>query len=78
MRETALKWVEDSEPDRMAAMESQIYLARIAVGLNFAHKRVPADLKSKGFVYAMHALKHYLAFHASDWPKSGPNIRFSD
>ncbi len=67
-------WVEEAEPDRVSYMESQVLLARVAVGLNFTHKRVPEGLKQRGFLYAMSALKEYVKFHGVDWPRSGDRL----
>ena len=75
LRTTTWAWVEANEPDRVSSMQSQIMLARVAVGLNFAHKRVPEALKTRGFLYAGAALKEYLKLHDIDWPRSGPALR---
>ncbi len=49
-------------------------LARVAVGLNFTHKRLPSHLQQRGFLYAMSALKEYLRFHAVQWPRTGESL----
>ncbi len=69
-------WMEEAEPDRLSYMESQMILARVAVGLNFTHKRVPSHLQQRGFLYAMSALKEYLRFHAVKWSRTGESLRF--
>jgi len=74
LRLQAWSWVEAEEPDRISSMQSQMFLARVAVGLNFAHKRVPVGLKSRGFLYSMAALKEYIKFHDIPWPRSGSPI----
>jgi len=76
LRTEAFGWVEGAEPDRMSYMESQMMLARVAVGLNFTHKGVPAQLKRRGFLYAMSSLKEYVRFHGLDWPKTGVQLTF--
>jgi len=68
------RWMEETEPDRLSYMESQMMLARVAVGLNFTHKRVPFHLQQRGFLYAMSALKEYLRFHAVEWPRTGESL----
>lgn len=78
LRTATWEWVEDHEPDRVSAMESQILLARVAVGLNFTHKRIPDGLKERGFLFAMDALKTYVKFHGFDWPRIGPDIQLKD
>lgn len=75
LRETTWEWVEENEPDRASAIESQILLARVAVGLNFTHKRIPTGLKERGFLYSMDALKEYVSFHLFDWPRSGVDLQ---
>ncbi len=74
MRAEPSMWMEETEPDRLSYMESQMILARVAVGLNFTHKRVPSPLQQRGFLYAMSALKEYVRFHAVDWPRTGESL----
>jgi hypothetical protein len=77
LRATTWAWVEARESDRVSSMQSQIMLARVAVGLNFAHKRVPDALKTRGFLFAGASLKEYIKLHDIDWPRSGPSLRGS-
>jgi len=74
LRHAVAGWIEEAQPDRISYMESQLLLARVAVGLNFTHKRVPDPLKRRGFLYAMSALKEYAKFHSLEWPRSGPTL----
>ncbi len=69
-------WIDQAEPDRISYMESQVLLARVAVGLNFTHKGVPAGLQQRGYLYAMSALKEYVKFHGLEWPRSGQGLEF--
>ncbi|MEX0864891.1 MAG: tetratricopeptide repeat protein [Acidimicrobiia bacterium] len=71
LRSATWDWVEESEPDRVGGMESQLMLARVAVGLNFTHKRVDGEIKNRAFFYAMEAMKEYVKFHELDWPRDG-------
>ena len=75
MRATIEDWIEHNEPNRRSYLESQLLLARVAVGLNFAHKRIEQALKVRGFLYAMKNLKEYLRFHQVDWPEDGVVLR---
>lgn len=65
-------WIDRCEGDRLADMESQYLLARVAVGLNFTHKNLPESMKRRAFAYAASNLKDYLALNKVDWPKHGP------
>ncbi|MET1414076.1 hypothetical protein ABVF61_17520 [Roseibium sp. HPY-6] len=64
-------WIEKNEPDRLSFMESQCLLARVAAGLNFAHKNIDPRLRRIAFVYAAYSLKDYLQLNRIDWPKDG-------
>lgn len=65
-------WIDRCEGDRLADMESQYLLARVAAGLNFTHKNLPEGMKRKAFAYAASNLKDYLTLNKIDWPKHGP------
>jgi DNA-binding response OmpR family regulator len=71
-RSGVMQWIDEFEPNRLAYMESQHALARVAVGLNFVNKRVSHQIKLLSLLYAASNLKAYLAFQAIDWPVSGP------
>lgn len=64
-------WIEENEPDRLSFMESQYLLARVAAGLNFAHKNIDPRLRRIAFIYAAYSLKDYLQLNRIDWPKDG-------
>jgi tetratricopeptide (TPR) repeat protein len=76
MRGEAEAWVEASEPDRVASMLGQMMLARVAVGLNFTHKRIPGSLQQRGLLYAMSSLKDYVRFEGLSWPRAGATLVF--
>lgn len=67
-------WIETNEVERLAYMENQALLARVAAGLNFAHKRIAPELKLMGFYYAAVNLKDYLKLNRIDWDRSGPDF----
>ena len=56
-------------------MENQALLARVAVGLSFAHKRIPVVLRQMAYFYAASSLKDYLKLNRIEWAKSGPEYR---
>lgn len=72
LRQQAMEWIDRHEADRLSFMESQYLLARVAAGLNFAHKRVSENMRRMAFVYAAFNLKDYLKLNKVDWPKHGP------
>lgn len=76
IRGEVLAWVDANEPDRVSYMVGQMMLARIAVGLNFTHKRIPDALKQRGFLYAMSSLKDYVRFEGLSWPRTGAILEF--
>ena len=76
LRRGAMNWVERHESHRLSFMESQYLLARVAVGLNFAHKQLSAGARSHAFLYAAHNLKDYMTLNNVDWPRHGPVFRF--
>ncbi|MEM8659891.1 MAG: tetratricopeptide repeat protein [Pseudomonadota bacterium] len=78
VRGSVADWIESHEPDRLASMESQQMLARIAVGLSFVHKKSTPDLRKKALYYAAANLKDYLRLHSLDWPKQGPELAIAD
>lgn len=75
VRSGATEWIAEREPNRLAYMESQYLLARVAVGLNFVNKRVSEQIKLLSLLYAAMNLKWYLRFQAVDWPAVGPLLR---
>jgi len=46
--------------------------------MNFAHKDIDPGLKQRGLLYAMAALKDYLAFVGLEWARSGPPLDFDE
>ncbi len=66
------EWISEREPNRLAYMESQSWLARVAVGLNFVNKRVADQIKLLAFMYAALNLRSYLRFQGVSWPSVGP------
>ncbi|MES0885324.1 tetratricopeptide repeat protein [Roseibium sp. SCP14] len=77
LRREAMSWVERREIHRLSFMESQYLLARVAVGLNFANKRISDSARRHAFIYAAHNLKDYMTLNNVDWPRHGPLFRFS-
>ncbi|MBO9448175.1 phosphotransferase [Ruegeria sp. R14_0] len=76
LRRGAMSWVERHESHRLSFMESQYLLARVAVGLNFAHKQIGHGARSHAFLYSAHNLKDYITLNNVDWPRHGPVFRF--
>ncbi|MEM7222685.1 MAG: hypothetical protein AAF495_06885 [Pseudomonadota bacterium] len=74
-RREVMSWIERHEAHRLSFLESQYVLARVAVGLNFTHKRVDESIKRRAFLYAAFNLKDYLELNQVDWPKTGPEYR---
>ncbi|REK42308.1 MAG: response regulator [Actinobacteria bacterium] len=74
VRDAASNWISDHEPNRLAYMESQYALARVAAGLNFVHKRVTDQIRLLSLLYAALNLKGYLRFQGVDWPMDGPSL----
>ncbi|NNE12733.1 MAG: response regulator [Ilumatobacter sp.] len=70
------EWIDGTEPNRLAFMETQFALARVAAGLNYVNKRVADHMKLLGLAYAAIALRGYLELHGVDWPRSGPDLEF--
>ena len=75
LRQGLKDWIDRNEADRLAFMESQAHLARVAVGLSFAHKRIPLETRQMAYFYAASSLKDYLKLNRIDWPKAGPEYR---
>lgn len=71
IRQEVSRWVDLNEPNRLSYLESQYMLARVAVGLNFSHKRIPVTNKMRAFLYAAKCLKSFVKFHKLEWPKRG-------
>ncbi|MEM7399952.1 MAG: hypothetical protein AAF354_13600 [Pseudomonadota bacterium] len=72
LRQSVTRWIEEHEADRLSFMESQTLLARVAVGLSFAHKRLSLELRQMAFFYAAANLKDYLQLHRLEWSRTGP------
>ncbi len=72
LRQEVSDWIDRHEGDRLAFMESQYLLARVAAGLNFTHKNIPEGMRRMAFLYAASNLKEYLKLNQLDWPKHGP------
>ncbi|MEM8563825.1 MAG: hypothetical protein AAGF57_16425, partial [Pseudomonadota bacterium] len=68
-------WIERNEADRLASMESQTLLARVAAGLNFTHKRLSEQMRRAAFFYAAANLKDYLRLNRVSWPRTGLEFR---
>ncbi|MEM6461577.1 MAG: hypothetical protein AAF724_06655 [Pseudomonadota bacterium] len=75
MRQGVKDWIETNEAERLSFMENQTLLARVAVGLNFAHKNLSPELRQMAFYYAAANLKDFLKLNRVDWPKAGPGFR---
>ena len=74
IRTAAWAWAETAEADRRSSMDAQVRLARVAVGLNFAHKDIDPAQRRLGLLYAAVELKRYVAFAGTDWPHDGPTL----
>jgi len=72
LRREVFDWVDRREANRLSYMESQYLLARVAVGLCFAHRQISAESRTMAFLYAAHNLKAFLRHNGVDWPKYGP------
>ena len=72
MRQGVADWIERNEADRLSYMENQAMLARVAVGLNFSHKKLSLEQRQMAFFYAASNLMDYLKLNRVDWPKTGP------
>ena len=71
-------WIDRHEPNRLSYLDSQFMLARIGVGLNFANKGMPQNLRIRSLLYGAQCLKTYLKFHHVDWPKLGDVFQVPD
>ncbi len=76
LRHGAMSWVERHESHRLSFMESQYLLARVAAGLNFAHKQISDSARNHAFLYAAHNLKDYMTLNNVEWPRHGPVFEF--
>ena len=76
IRRGPMSWIDRNEPNRLSYLENQYLLARIAVGLLFAHRRMPQRLRCMAFTYAAANLKDYLQLNGVNWPMNGPAIEF--
>ena len=74
LRQEVFDWVDRHQTHRLSYMESQFQLAQVAVGLNFANKRIDDRLRRKSVLFAAAVLKDYLGLHNVDWPKHGPPL----
>ena len=77
LRREVFDWVDRREANRLSYMESQYLLARVAVGLCFAHRKISTEGRTMAFLYAAHNLKAFLRHNAVDWPKYGPPFALS-
>lgn len=77
MRKGIKDWINSHEPDRLAFMESQMILARVAAGLNFSHKQIPLEARQMAFYYAAANLKDYLKLNRVKWPRTGPTFKIT-
>ncbi len=73
-RDGVVDWMEAREPHRIAGLEGQYMLARVAAGLNFANKAMTNAPRFKALIYAARELKGYLKFQNIDWPKEGRSL----
>lgn len=78
VREEVSRWIDRHEPNRLSYLESQFMLARVGVGLNFSHKRIPFNSRLRAFLYAAKCLKSYLKFHNLEWPTHGDVLQVID
>lgn len=78
LREEAKIWIDRHEGNRLSSMENQYLLARVAAGLNFAHKQIPDDWRRMAFIYAAANLKDYMRLNRLDWPKHGPGFTLTE
>ncbi len=77
LRREVFDWVDRREANRLSYMESQYLLARVAVGLCFAHRQISVESRTLAFLYAAHNLKAFLKHNTVDWPKYGPPFALS-
>ena len=77
LRREVFDWVDRREANRLSYMESQYLLARVAVGLCFAHRQISTEGRTMAFLYAAHNLKAFLRHNDVDWPKYGPPFALS-
>lgn len=71
------QWVGAHEANRRPSMESQVLLARVAAGLNFANKRLLTTSRHLAFIYAAANLKDYVRLNRLEWPKLGAEKEIS-
>jgi len=74
LRQQVFEWIEEHEPNRLSYLESQVLLARVAVGLNFVNKPLEAPERAKALLFAASELKAFLKLHAIDWDKQGATL----
>lgn len=74
LRQEAFDWIDRHENNRLSYMESQVLLARVAAGLNYANKPIADQHRHLAFLYAAYSLKAYLKLNNVDWPKYGPTL----
>ncbi|MBF0339749.1 MAG: hypothetical protein HQL95_02140 [Magnetococcales bacterium] len=79
IRGSVLGWIDANHPHRKEDLKTQLLLARIAAGLNFAAKRLQRDdaatadkLKAFAFLYAASAARKLFAYKKLDIPQGGP------
>ncbi|MEM8728730.1 MAG: hypothetical protein AAGF79_02340 [Pseudomonadota bacterium] len=74
VRQSVTDFVNTHETERLSFLESQAFLARVAVGLSFVQKRLPDDVRKKAFYYACANLKDYLKLNRVKWPKQSQEL----
>jgi hypothetical protein len=63
LRRETFAWIEEHEPNRLSYLESQVLLARVAVGLNFVNKPLDAPGRARALLFAASELKTFLKPH---------------
>lgn len=78
IRERVFAWIRSRYPDRVAQLDNQYRLARIAAALNFTSKRQLHDrAASCAFVYAATEARAFLAFNNVNLPSPSVTPRFA-
>ncbi len=74
IRRQGFAWIEEHEPNRLSYLESQVLLARVAVGLKFVHMNLAPFERAKALLFAATELKSFLRLHGIDWDKRGSTL----
>lgn len=79
IRKSVLTWIDSSYPNRREDLRSQLFLARVAAGLNFAAKRLQRnddntarELNEFAFLYAASAARELFNYLRLDISHDGP------